>query len=110
MLRLQSLVSEEDEDDDEEDGKTAVQAEEKMKNSKPGLHGALLLSLVNKKLKCDSSEASTHCQLLQTSWFPAEPTERGSLLDTAPWAPEMLPGMRRSSAEFPFKVRFKKNK
>lgn len=37
-------MSEEDEDEDEEEGKTAVQADEKMKNSKPGLHGALLLS------------------------------------------------------------------
>lgn len=42
MLRLQSLVSEEDEDEDEEEGKTAVQADEKMKNNKPGVHGAVL--------------------------------------------------------------------
>lgn len=34
-------MSEEDEDEDEEEGKTAVQADEKMKNNKPGLHGAL---------------------------------------------------------------------
>lgn len=50
VLRLQSLVSEEDEDEDEEEGKTAVQADEKMKNNKPGLHGAVLLLLINKKL------------------------------------------------------------
>lgn len=37
-------MSEEDEDEDEEEGKTAVQADEKMKNNKPGLHGALLSS------------------------------------------------------------------
>lgn len=35
----QSLVSEEDDDEDEEEGKTAVQADEKNKNTKPGLHG-----------------------------------------------------------------------
>uniref|UniRef100_A0A667XHL3 MPN domain-containing protein n=1 Tax=Myripristis murdjan TaxID=586833 RepID=A0A667XHL3_9TELE len=34
-----SLVSEEDDDEDEEEGKTAVQADEKNKNTKPGLHG-----------------------------------------------------------------------
>lgn len=53
MLPFQSLVSEEDEDEDDEEGKTAVQADEKMKNNKPGLHGALLLSSINKKLSCD---------------------------------------------------------
>lgn len=43
-------MSEEDEDEDEEEGKAAVQADEKMKNNKPGLHGAALLSLINEKL------------------------------------------------------------
>lgn len=36
---LQSMVSEEDDDEDEEEGKAAVQADEKNKNNKPGLHG-----------------------------------------------------------------------
>lgn len=49
VLRLQSLVSEEDEDEDEEEGKTAVQADEKMKNNKPGLHGAVLSPLTRMK-------------------------------------------------------------
>lgn len=35
---LQSMVSEEDDDEDEEEGKAAVQADEKNKNNKPGLH------------------------------------------------------------------------
>ena len=35
----QSLVSEEEDEDEEEEGKTAVPAEEKNKNAKPGLHG-----------------------------------------------------------------------
>lgn len=42
-------MSEEDEDEDEEEGKTAMQADEKLKNNKPGLHGAKLLSLLSKK-------------------------------------------------------------
>uniref|UniRef100_A0A665URY0 MPN domain-containing protein n=1 Tax=Echeneis naucrates TaxID=173247 RepID=A0A665URY0_ECHNA len=37
-----SLVSEEDDDEDEEEGKAAVQADEKNKNTKPGLHGMIL--------------------------------------------------------------------
>lgn len=110
LLRLQSLVSEEDEDEDEEEGKTAVQADEKMKNNKPGLHGAVLLSLINKKLMCDGGEVSTRCQLFQMSWFPGEPTEREFLSDTALWAPEMQPGIHLYSEEFPVKVRFKKQK
>ena len=36
-------MSEEDDDEDEEEGKTAVQADEKNKNTKPGLHGIMLL-------------------------------------------------------------------
>lgn len=35
-------MSEEDDDDEEEEGKTAVQADEKTKNNKPGLHGTML--------------------------------------------------------------------
>lgn len=35
-------MSEEDDDEDEEEGKTAVQADEKNKNNKPGLHGIIL--------------------------------------------------------------------
>ena len=42
-LWCQSLVSEEDDDEDEEEGKTAVQADEKNKNGKPGLSGTILL-------------------------------------------------------------------
>uniref|UniRef100_A0AAQ4PKC8 MPN domain-containing protein n=1 Tax=Gasterosteus aculeatus aculeatus TaxID=481459 RepID=A0AAQ4PKC8_GASAC len=38
-----SLVSEEEDDEDEEEGKTAVQAEEKNKNNKPGLNGSVSL-------------------------------------------------------------------
>lgn len=107
MLRLQSLVSEEDEDEDEEEGKAAVQADEKMKNNKPGLHGAALLSSINEKLMlCDGGEVSTRCQLFQTSWFPGRPTGREFLSDTALWAPEMQPGIRRFSEEFPVKVSF----
>lgn len=37
-------MSEEDDDEDEEEGKTAVPADEKNKNIKPGLHGVFLLS------------------------------------------------------------------
>lgn len=104
MLRLQSLVSEEDEDEDEEEGKTAVQADEKMKNNKPGLHGAVLLPLTNKKLLlCDGGEVLTRCQLLQTSWFPGGPTESEFLSDTALWAPGMQPGIHHRSQEFPVK-------
>lgn len=44
FLWCQSLVSEEDDDEDEEEGKTAVQADEKNKNNKPGLHGRILFS------------------------------------------------------------------
>lgn len=32
-------MSEEDDDEDEEEGKTAVQADEKVKNNKPGING-----------------------------------------------------------------------
>lgn len=107
MLRLQSLVSEEDEDEDEEEGKTAVQADEKMKNNKPGLHGAVLLPLTDKKKKlllCDGGELLTRCPLPQTSWCPGGPTESGSLSDTALWAPGTQPGIRRRSQEFLVKV------
>ncbi len=38
-------MSEEDDDDDEEEGKTAVQADEKIKNNKPGIIGIILLFL-----------------------------------------------------------------
>lgn len=34
-------MSEEDDDEDEEEGKTAVQTDEKNKNNKSGLHGAV---------------------------------------------------------------------
>lgn len=42
LLSWQSLVSEEDDDEDEEEGKTAVQADDKTKNNKPGLQGTIL--------------------------------------------------------------------
>lgn len=72
-----------------------MQADEKMKNNKPGLHGAVLLSLINKKLVlCDGSGVSTRCQLFQTSWFPGGPTEREFQSDTALWAPETQAGIR----------------
>lgn len=35
-------MSEEDDDEDEEEGKTAVQADDKTKNNKPGLQGTIL--------------------------------------------------------------------
>lgn len=95
-------MSEEDEDEDEEEGKTAVQADEKMKNSKPGLHGASCCP--------DSSGAASvapvltrcHLFLFQTSWFPGKPTEREFLSDTALWAPGTLPGIHLRSEEFGF--------
>uniref|UniRef100_A0A8C5D667 MPN domain-containing protein n=1 Tax=Gouania willdenowi TaxID=441366 RepID=A0A8C5D667_GOUWI len=37
-----SLVSEEDEDEEEEEGKTAIQADEKNKNTKPGLNDVMV--------------------------------------------------------------------
>lgn len=37
-------MSEEDDDEDEEEGKAAVQADEKNKNTKPGLSGIVSLS------------------------------------------------------------------
>uniref|UniRef100_A0AAQ5YJT6 MPN domain-containing protein n=1 Tax=Amphiprion ocellaris TaxID=80972 RepID=A0AAQ5YJT6_AMPOC len=37
-----SLVSEDDDDEDEEEGKTAVQTDEKNKNTKPGLHDVMV--------------------------------------------------------------------
>lgn len=36
-------MSEEDDDEDEEEGKASVQADDKLKNNKPGLNGALFL-------------------------------------------------------------------
>lgn len=108
MLRLQSLVSEEDEDEDEEEGKTAVQADEKMKNNKPGLHGAVLLPLTDKQLLlCDGGELLTRRPLLQTSWCPGGPTESEFLSATALWAPGMPPGIHHPSQEFLLKVNLK---
>lgn len=96
-------MSEEDEDEDEEEGKTAVQADEKMKNNKPGLHGALLLSWkVKVQILCAGSLVLTHCDLFQTSWCPGKPTGREFLSDTALWAPETRPGIHVRSEEFVF--------
>lgn len=96
-------MSEEDEDEDEEEGKTAVQADEKMKNNKPGLHGALLLSWkVKVQILCAGSLVLTRCDLFQTSWCPGKPTGREFLSDTALWAPETRPGIHVRSEEFVF--------
>uniref|UniRef100_A0A669B0S6 MPN domain containing n=1 Tax=Oreochromis niloticus TaxID=8128 RepID=A0A669B0S6_ORENI len=56
-----SLVSEEDDDEDEEEGKAAVQADDKNKNTKPGLHGII-----------SSSPSSSLClSLLLSSPLPS---------------------------------------
>lgn len=56
-------MSEEDEDEDEEEGKTAVQADEKLKNIKPGLHGAVCFKVPRWRA---GGQVLTPCPLLQT--------------------------------------------
>lgn len=54
-------MSEEDDDEDEEEGKAAVQADDKNKNTKPGLHGII-----------SSSPSSSLClSLLLSSPLPS---------------------------------------
>lgn len=58
-----SMVSEEDDDEDEEEGKAAVQADEKNKNNKPGLHGRFSSPIVSHLISLESINVSTLLQM-----------------------------------------------
>lgn len=57
------MVSEEDDDEDEEEGKAAVQADEKNKNNKPGLHGRFSSPIVSHLISLETVNVSALLQM-----------------------------------------------